>query len=63
MSQGTAKLNPYARRLLCERIRSAWSVRQAAIALGISRQWALVLWRRFQLQGERAFVVRSRRLH
>lgn len=63
MSQGTAKLNAFGRRLLCERIMAGWSVRRAAEALGVSRQWAYVLWRRFQVEGEAAFIARSRRPH
>ena len=63
MSQGTAKLNGFLRQLLCERIRDGWSVRAAAMAIGISRQWAHVLWRRFGEEGEAAFRARSRRPH
>lgn len=63
MSQGTAKLNAFGRELLCTRISAGWTVRAAAVAAGISRQWAHVLWRRFQLEGERAFLARSRRPH
>jgi transposase InsO family protein len=63
MSQGTGKLNAFGRQLLCERIAAGWPVRRAAEALGISRQWAYVLWRRFIDEGERAFTARSRRPH
>ncbi len=63
MSQGTGKLNAFGRQLLCERIGAGWPVHRAAEALGISRQWAYVIWRRFQLEGVAAFVARSRRPH
>jgi len=63
VSQGTAKLNAYLRELVCTRVQAGWSVQRAAAAVGISRQWANLLWRRFRDEGETAFHARSRRPH
>lgn len=61
MSHSRAKLNPYGRRLLCERIQAGMPVRVAARMVGISHARAYVIWHRYQDEGERAFVLRSSR--
>lgn len=61
MSHSRAKLNPFGRRLLIERICSGWRVRAAAAAAGISRQRAYVLVARFRTEGPPAFELRSSR--
>jgi transposase InsO family protein len=58
-----AKLNPYGRRLLCERIASGFPVRVAARMVGISDARAYVIWHRYLDEGEAAFVLRSSRPH
>lgn len=61
MSHSRAKLNPFGRRLLIERILGGWRVHAAATAAGISRQRAYVLVARFKAQGVVAFELRSSR--
>jgi transposase InsO family protein len=56
-----AKLTSFGRRLLIARIESGWSLRRAAVALGISPARASVLYRRFALEGEASFAIRSSR--
>ena len=63
MSHSMARLNPFGRRLLCDRIRGGMPVRTAAAMSGISRTRAYVLWSRHQAEGERAFELRSSRPH
>lgn len=63
MSNSRRKLTAFGRQLLIERIEAGWSLRRAAIALGISATWAWVLWHRFQLEGVDAFTPRSSRPH
>jgi transposase InsO family protein len=63
VSHSRAKLNPFGRRLLCERIRSGMAVRLAARMLGISHARAYVLWHRYLDEGEGAFELRSSRPH
>lgn len=63
MSHSKAKLTAYGRRLLCERIRSGFSVRVAARMVGISHARAYLLWRLYREIGERAFMERSSRPH
>ena len=61
MSHSKAKLTSFGRRLLISRIQSGWPLRRAAVALGISPARASVLYRRFKLEGEAAFSIRSSR--
>lgn len=63
MSHSRAKLNPYGRRLLCERIQSGLAVRVAARMLGISHARAYILWHRYLDEGDGAFELRSSRPH
>lgn len=63
MSHSKTKLTPFSRRLLIERIDSGWSLRRSAAALGISAARASVIYRRFLVEGERAFIPRSSRPH
>ena len=63
MSHSMAKLNPFGRRLLCERIRSGTPVRVAAAQLGISCARAYVLWHRYLIEGDSSFALRSSRPH
>ncbi len=63
MSHSTAKLNPYGRRLLCERIQSGFPVRVAARMVGISDARAYVIWHRYLDEGAVAFQLRSSRPH
>lgn len=63
MSHSTARLNPYGRRLLCERIAGGLPVRAAARMSGISHTRAYVIWHRFEAEGEAAFELRSSRPH
>lgn len=63
MSNSRSKLTAFGRQLLVERIQSGWSLRRAALALGISATWAWVLWHRFKVEGCVAFVLRSSRPH
>lgn len=63
MFHSMAKLNPYGRRLLCERIQAGLPVRSAARMLGISHARAYILWHRYLDEGEAAFVPRSSRPH
>lgn len=61
MSHSRAKLNPYGRRLLCERIQAGFPVRVAARMVGISHAGAYVIWHRYTAEGEGAFELRSSR--
>lgn len=61
MSHSRAKLNPYGRRLLCERIQAGFPVRVAARMVGISHARAYVIWHRYTAEGEAAFELRSSR--
>ena len=61
MSHSKAKLTSFGRRLLVVRIESGWPLRRAAVALGISPARASVLYRRFLVEGETAFAIRSSR--
>src|SRR5260370_35783294 len=61
VSHSSAKLNPYGRRLLCERIKSGFPVRTAARMVGISHARAYVIWGLYRDIGERAFEPRSSR--
>ncbi len=63
MSHSMAKLNPYGRRLLCERIEAGFPVRVAARMVGISHARAYILWHRYTAERERAFALRSSRPH
>ncbi len=63
MSHSKAKLNPYGRRLLCERIQAGFPVRVAAQMVGISHARAYIIWHRFTAERERAFELRSSRPH
>ena len=63
MSHSMAKLNPYGRRLLCERIETGFPVRVAARMFGISHARAYIIWHRYRDEGERAFALRSSRPH
>lgn len=63
MSHSMAKLNPYGRRLLCERIASGFPVRVAARMVGISHARAYIIWHRYLDEGEAAFELRSSRPH
>ena len=63
MSHSRARLNPFGRRLLCERIASGFSVRVAAQMVGISDARAYVIWHRYLAEGPRAFELRSSRPH
>jgi transposase InsO family protein len=63
VSHSRAKLNPYGRRLLCERIQSGLAVRVAARMLGISHARAYILWHRYLDEGDGAFELRSSRPH
>ena len=63
MSHSMAKLNPFGRRLLCERIASGFPVRVAARMVGISDARAYVIWHRYLDEGDAAFHLRSSRPH
>ena len=63
MSHSRAKLNPFGRRLLCERIAAGFPVRVAARMVGISDARAYVIWHRYLDEGPRAFELRSSRPH
>jgi transposase InsO family protein len=63
MSHFRAKLNPFGRRLLCERIAAGFPVRVAAQMVGISDARAYVIWHRYLDEGPRAFELRSSRPH
>ena len=63
MSHSRAKLNPFGRRLLCERIGSGFPVRLAAQMVGISEARAYVIWHRYLDEGPGAFALRSSRPH
>lgn len=63
MSHSRAKLNPFGRRLLCDRIASGFPVGVAARMVGISGARAYVLWHRYLDEGEAAFELRSSRPH
>lgn len=63
MSHSMARLNPFGRRLLCERIQAGFPVRVAARMGGISHARAYVIWHRYLDEGERAFELRSSRPH
>lgn len=61
MSHSMAKLSPFGRRLLCERISAGFPVRVAGRMLGISHARAYVIWHRYLDEGEAAFAPRSSR--
>ena len=61
MSHSMAKLNPYGRRLLCERIQAGFPVRVAARMVGISHARAYIIWHRYTAEREQAFQLRSSR--
>lgn len=63
MSHSKAKLNPYGRRLLCERIQAGFPVRVAARMVGISHARASIIWHRYTREGQAAFELRSSRPH
>ncbi|MBA3364370.1 MAG: transposase [Actinobacteria bacterium] len=63
MSHSRAKLNPFGRRLLCERIAKGFPVRIAARMVGISHARAYIIWHRYLGEGEAAFELRSSRPH
>ena len=63
MSHSMAKLNPFGRRLRCERIASGFPVRVAAQMVGISDARAYVIWHRYREDGDAAFQLRSSRPH
>lgn len=63
MSHSRAKLNPYGRRLLCERIQAGFPVRVAARMVGISHARAYIIWHRYTAEREGAFELRSSRPH
>lgn len=63
MFHSMAKLNPYGRRLLCERIEAGFPVRVAARMVGISHARAYIIWHRYTAEGEAAFQLRSSRPH
>ena len=62
MAQTTARLTPFGRRLLVDRIEQlGWPVAQAAEAAGVSRQTAYRWLRRWRCEGEAGLVDRSSR--
>jgi transposase InsO family protein len=63
VSHSMARLNPFGRELLVQRIQAGWPVHRAAEAAGISDARAYVLWHRYLAEGERAFVLRTSRPH
>lgn len=63
MANSKSKLTAFGRQLLVERIQAGWSLRRAALTLGVSATWAWVLWHRFKTEGSAAFVQRSSRPH
>lgn len=63
MSHSMAKLNPYGRQLLCERIALGFPVRVAARMVGISHARAYIIWHRYLDEGAAAFQLRSSRPH
>ena len=63
VSHSRAKLNPFGRRLLCERIAKGFPVRIAARMVGISHARAYIIWHRYLGEGEAAFELRSSRPH
>jgi transposase InsO family protein len=63
VSHSRAKLNPFGRRLLCERIQAGFPVRVAARMVGISHARAYIIWHRYSDEGEAAFELRSSRPH
>ena len=63
MSNSRPRLSAFGRSVLVSRIQAGWSLRRAAAAQGVSATWAWVIWHRFKLEGEAAFVLRSSRPH
>ena len=64
MAHTTARLTPFGRRLLVDRIEQlGWPVAQAAEAAGVSRQTAYRWLRRWRAEGEAGLVDRSSRPH
>ena len=58
-----ARLTPAGRLLLCQRIEAGWPVAHAAESMGMSRDRAYVLWRRYQAEGVAGLEDRSSRPH
>lgn len=64
MAKTTARLTPFGRRLLVDRILVlGWPAAQAAAAAGVSRQTACRWLHRFRVEGEAGLVDRSSRPH
>lgn len=64
MAKTTARLTPFGRRLLVDRIMVfGWPVASAAAAAGVSRQTAYRWLRRFETEGETGLEDRSSRPH
>ena len=64
MAHGRARLTPFGRKLLVDRIRGGgWSVAAAAEAAGVSRQTAYEWLRRFESEGDAGLLDRSSRPH
>lgn len=64
MAKNTARLTPFGRRLLVDRILVlGWPVASAAAAAGVSRQTAYRWLRRFETEGEAGLETRSSRPH
>ena len=59
MAHASARLTPFGRRLLVDRIAAGWTITRAARAGGISRQSGSKWWRRFRLEGPAGLVDRS----
>jgi transposase InsO family protein len=63
MAHASARLTPLGRRLLVERVRSGWTITQAAQAAGISRQTGSKWIGRFRREGESGLIDRSSAAH
>jgi len=63
MSHRNARLTPFARRLIVDRVQSGQPVAHVAKAMGVSRQCAHRWINRFDLEGEDGLVDRSSRPH
>lgn len=64
MAHTTARLTPFGRRLLVDRIEvQGWPVAHAAESMGVSRQTAYKWLRRWRSEGEAGLVDRSSRPH
>ena len=64
MHHGSARLTPFQRQLLCDRVQlHGWTVRAAAEAMGVSRQTATKWLQRFRAEGPAGLQNRSTRPH